>query len=132
MEIVTGKAPPPPRRGGSGAWALALAVVALLLLGLWLRGLPGSSPGRWRATTSAASAAAPCPPASGAPTRPRSATGWSRAAHPFLPLPAQAHMVELVGARYCPLVDRVAAHVYYDGEQGTVSVFLLSGPGPHR
>ena len=33
-----------------------------------------------------------------------------------------------MGARYCPLVDRVAAHVYYGGEgEGIVSVFLLSG-----
>ena len=34
-----------------------------------------------------------------------------------------------MGARYCPLSDRVAAHVYYGGDgSGIVSVFVLSGP----
>jgi hypothetical protein len=43
-------------------------------------------------------------------------------------LPPAAGTVELVGARYCALEDRIAAHVYYAGEGGTVSVYLLSGP----
>jgi hypothetical protein len=47
---------------------------------------------------------------------------------PAPPLPSHAHAAELVGARYCPLEDRVAAHVYYGGDEGTVSVYLLPGP----
>jgi hypothetical protein len=43
-------------------------------------------------------------------------------------LPSEAGTAELVGARYCALEDRVAAHVYYAGEGGTVSVYVLSGP----
>ena len=46
---------------------------------------------------------------------------------PTPPLPAHAGNVELVGARYCPLADRVAAHVYYGGDGSLVSVFVLSG-----
>jgi hypothetical protein len=40
--------------------------------------------------------------------------------------------VVLVGVRYCPLMDRIAAHLYYGGEQSYVSVFLLSGPAHIR
>ena len=48
---------------------------------------------------------------------------------PAPPLPKEAGQAPLVGARYCPLADRVAAHVYYGGDgEGIVSVFLLSGP----
>jgi hypothetical protein len=34
----------------------------------------------------------------------------------------------LVGARYCALFDRVAAHVVYEGERSDVSLFVVSGP----
>ncbi len=71
----------------------------------------------------------PRPPASGAPTRPRSRTGWSRAALPRRPSPRKRARPRWLGVRYCPLSDRVAAHVYYGGHgSGIVSVFLLSGP----
>ena len=43
-------------------------------------------------------------------------------------LPSEAGTAEIVGARYCPLEDRVAAHVYYAGQGGMVSVYVLSGP----
>jgi hypothetical protein len=44
------------------------------------------------------------------------------------PLPAGRPALPLVGARYCPLLDRVAAHVYYAGEERQLSLFVLSGP----
>jgi len=46
---------------------------------------------------------------------------------PVPPLPRRAGSVEVVGVRYCPLADRIAAHVYYGGEGSLVSVFVLSG-----
>jgi hypothetical protein len=47
---------------------------------------------------------------------------------PVQPLPARAGRTEPVGVRYCPLADRVAAHVYYGGKGSVVSVLVLSGP----
>ena len=47
---------------------------------------------------------------------------------PVQPFPQRAGDVELVGVRYCPLLDRVAAHVYYGGQQSYVSVYVFSGP----
>lgn len=44
------------------------------------------------------------------------------------PLPAGRSGLSLVGARYCPLLDRVAAHVYYANEDHHLSVFVISGP----
>jgi hypothetical protein len=47
---------------------------------------------------------------------------------PVPPLPERRGELELVGARYCALFDRIAAHVYYAGEGRRVSAFVLSGP----
>jgi anti-sigma factor RsiW len=44
------------------------------------------------------------------------------------PLPEGRRGLVLVGARYCPLVDRLAAHVYYAEEDRHLSVFVLAGP----
>lgn len=44
------------------------------------------------------------------------------------PIPASVGELSLVGARYCPLLDRQAAHLYYAGEERNLSVFLVSGP----
>jgi anti-sigma factor RsiW len=44
------------------------------------------------------------------------------------PLPAGRRDLTLVGARYCPLVDRLAAHVYYANDDRHLSVFVLAGP----
>ncbi len=33
-----------------------------------------------------------------------------------------------MGARYCSLVDRVAAHVLYEGDRTSVSLFVITGP----
>jgi anti-sigma factor RsiW len=48
------------------------------------------------------------------------------------PIPAGVGELGLVGARYCPLLDRVAAHLYYAGEERTLSLFVLSGPARFR
>jgi hypothetical protein len=44
------------------------------------------------------------------------------------PLPAGRPALPLVGARYCALLDRMAAHVYYEGEERQLSLFVLPGP----
>ena len=43
-------------------------------------------------------------------------------------VPESAGATELVGARYCPLVDRTVAHLYYSGEDLNLSLFVLPGP----
>jgi hypothetical protein len=127
IEVVTGDAPRPPRHG-RGAGALAFATAALLLLGLWLRGLP------WFVAWEVARDHQLCFGRRHLPARvwssdPTEIRDWLESrGTPVPPLPAEARGVRLVGARYCPLADRIAAHVYYDGGAGTVSVFLLSGP----
>jgi hypothetical protein len=47
---------------------------------------------------------------------------------PIPPLPPRVGQAGLVGARYCALFDRVAAHVVYEGERSDVSLFVISGP----
>jgi hypothetical protein len=47
---------------------------------------------------------------------------------PVQPLPDGGGGVELVGVRYCPLADRVVAHVFYGGRGSLVSVLVMSGP----
>jgi anti-sigma factor RsiW len=42
-------------------------------------------------------------------------------------VPESAGSTELVGARYCPLVDRTVAHLYYSGEDLNLSLFVLPG-----
>ena len=44
-------------------------------------------------------------------------------------LPKGAASLSLVGARYCPLGDRSAAHVYYSSRKGgRLSLFVVPGP----
>lgn len=47
---------------------------------------------------------------------------------PVAPLPEEAGTVRIVGVRYCPLMDRIAGHVFYGGAGSLVSVFVLAGP----
>ena len=128
IDIVSGEAPPPPRRGGARR-ALALLAGALFLFGLWARGLPAFV--AWEV----AGDHQRCFGRRHLPARvwssdPVEVQGWLESrGTPTPPLPKDAGQAPLVGARYCPLADRVAAHVYYGGDgEGLVSVFVLSGP----
>ncbi len=125
--IVTGEEPP--RRGGAARRALALLAGTLFLFGLWARGLPAFV--AWEV----AGDHQRCFGRRHLPARvwssePAEVQDWLEArGTPAPPLPEEAGAAPLVGARYCPLADRVAAHVYYGGDgSGIVSVFLLSGP----
>jgi anti-sigma factor RsiW len=42
-------------------------------------------------------------------------------------VPAEAAGLELVGARYCPLVDRKVGHLYYAGRGRHVSIYAVPG-----
>ena len=54
---------------------------------------------------------------------------WYRQHGAELPvLPSSAAGVELVGGRFCPLLDRKVAHLYYAGEKRHLSVFVVPGP----
>lgn len=128
IEVVSGEAAPPGRRRGAlRGLAVAGAVVACALL--WARGLPSFV--AWEVARDHQR----CFGRRHLPARVRSSDpaevrDWLEARGTPTPLlPPYAHAAEIVGARYCALEDRVAAHVYYGGDgQGLVSVFLLSGP----
>jgi anti-sigma factor RsiW len=130
IDIVTHEAPAPsrPRRRGT-LRAFALVAAVLFFAGLWARGLPAFV--AWEV----ASDHQRCfgrrhLPARVWSTDPAEVQEWLESrGTPTPPLPREAGQGALVGARYCPLSDRVAAHVYYGGDgAGLVSVFVLSGP----
>lgn len=129
VDVATdGPALPP----GPGRWAVRVATVAgmaLLAAGLWARGLPSFV--AWEVARDHQR----CLGRRHLPARvwsedPADVRGWLEARGTPVPLlPTHAHASELLGARYCPLVDRVAAHVYYgDAGESAVSVFVLPGP----
>lgn len=55
-------------------------------------------------------------------------TAWFEAQGTELPhLPASAGGLDLVGGRYCRLLDRTAVHVYYGGGEEELSLFVIPG-----
>lgn len=127
IDIVAEDAPPP--RGREGTRAVVVAAAALVLLGLWLRGLPAFV--AWEvARDHQRCFGRRLLPARVFSSDPAEVRDWLESKGTRTPLlPSHANEAELVGARYCPLADRVAAHVYYGGGgEGLVSVFVLSGP----
>ena len=55
-------------------------------------------------------------------------TAWFEAQGTELPLvPASAGGLDLVGGRYCRLLDRSVAHVYYGGGDEQLSLFVIPG-----
>jgi hypothetical protein len=127
VEVVAPVEPLRPRRSRSRG-VFALVGAALVLLGLWARGRPSFV--AWEVAHDHQR----CFGRRHLPARmwsadPSEVRAWLEArGTPAPPLPSHAHAAELVGARYCPLEDRVAAHVYYGGDEATVSVYLLPGP----
>ena len=111
-----------------GTVLLLVLGVGLLALGLWVRGLPAFV--AWQAARDHAHGLGGRPTSRVWSSEPAVVTAWlERHGTPVPPLPDHAGSAGLVGAHYCSLVDRVAAHVVYQGEEGaSVSIFVLHGP----
>ncbi len=127
VEVLdAGDAPGPRRRSLSVPAAVVL--VATLVTALWARGLPAFvaweavhdhercfSRTRLRARVWSSD--------------PAEVRAWLESrGTPVQPLPGHRGDVEIVGARYCALSDRIAAHIFYGGQGSLVSVLILSGP----
>jgi len=114
------------RRPSRARWLLPLA--AVLLLVAWLRGVPGF------VALEVARDHAKCfsmvtLPANVWSDDPAEVTAWfEKQGTTMPPLPRGASSLSLVGARYCPLGDRSAAHVYYAGRRARLSLFILPSP----
>jgi hypothetical protein len=55
-------------------------------------------------------------------------TAWFEAQGTELPLvPSSAGGLDLVGGRYCRLLDRTVAHVYYGGGDNQLSLYVIPG-----
>jgi hypothetical protein len=132
VDLVSGDSPPRSRRRGL-LRASVLVAAALVVVGPWVRGLPSFV--AWEVARDHQR----CFGRRQLPARvwssdPAEVRDWLESRGTPTPfLPSHANDAELVGARYCPLADRVAAHIYYGGGgEGLVSVFLLSGPARVR
>jgi len=127
IDVVGDEASLPPRRA-KPVHVLAVVGLALGALALWARGLPAFV--AWEVAADHQR----CFGRRQLPARiwssdPAEVRDWMESRGTPTPLlPSEAGTAEIVGARYCALEDRVAAHVYYAGEGGMVSVYVLSGP----
>ena len=120
------------RRARAGGLVLLSFALGLLASGLWLRGLPGFV--AWQLARDHSHGLADRPGSRVWSSEPAVVSAWLEGhGTPVPPLPAHVGTASLVGARYCSLVDRVVAHVVYQGEETSVSIFVLHGPlrAPH-
>jgi anti-sigma factor RsiW len=108
---------------------LLLPLAAVLLLAIWARGLPGF------VAFEVARDHAKCFSQAELPAKmwsddPQEVAAWFEKQGTTMPLlPVGAAHASLIGARYCPLGDRFAPHVYYGGPRRIrVSIFVLPGP----
>ena len=122
---VTRRTLPPARRSGRGA--LALLALAFVAIGLWFQGRPEFV--SWQLARDHRRGLAERPGDRVWSSEPGVVGAWlERHGTPVPPLPGRAGSAALVGARYCGLVDRVAAHVLYEGPGSNVSIFVVTGP----
>ncbi len=118
-----------PRRG---FWALPFAASLVALLALWAR---GAAP---FVAYELARDHAHCFDRAALPAKVWSddaavVVAWFEGQGTSLPLiPENVAGLGLVGARYCPLLDRFAAHLYYTGGDRHASIFVLKGPARFR
>jgi len=114
-------------RGRRLAWLLPFAAV-LALLAVWARGAAPFV--AWELARDHVHCFGQARlPAKVWSSDPLEIAAWFEKQGTRIPLvPAGVGDLVLVGARYCPLVDRIVAHLYYAGEERRLSVFVLSGP----
>ncbi len=124
VEIVS-RPLPPARRSGHGLVWLLLA--SFVVIGLWFQGRPEFV--AWQLARDHHRGLAARPGQRVWSSEPEVVSGWlERHGTSLPPLPDHAGSAALVGARYCSLVDRVAAHVLYEGDRTSVSLFVITGP----
>ncbi len=122
----------PEARRASRAWPLLLLALALGVLGAaaWARGFPAFV--AWQLARIHPHGQGGRSGSRVWSSEPAVVARWlEHHGTPVPPLPARAGSAGLVGAHYCALLDRVAAHVVYQGDDGTpasVSIFVLHGP----
>jgi hypothetical protein len=129
VELASPEPPAAPRRRGGGRRVLWVLAIALGLVALWVRGLPRFV--AWEvAGDHERCFSRRLVPARLWSSDPGEVRDWLESRGTPTPfLPGRPNDADLVGVRYCPLADRVAAHVYYGGSGSRpLSVFLLSGP----
>jgi len=109
------------------AWLLPLAA-SLVLLALWGRG--AASFVAWELSRDHTKCFGMAKlPATVWSSDPVEVTAWFEEQGTRLPpVPPAAGDMGLVGARYCHLLDRYAAHLFYASEERRFSVFVISGP----
>ncbi len=116
-----------PRTRRSAGWLLLLMAAAFLVTGLWFQGRPEFV--AWQLARDHKRGLSERPGSRVWSSEPAVVEQWLEdRGTPIPPLPTRLGEAALVGARYCALVDRVAAHVVYEGERSDVSVFVVSGP----
>lgn len=126
VEVARG-ALPPARRAGCGTLFVSSLALALVGIGLVTQGRPGFV--AWQLARDHKRGLAERPGERVWSSEPRVVGEWlERHGTELPPLPARAGSASLVGARYCALVDRVAAHVLYEAEETSVSIFVVTGP----
>jgi hypothetical protein len=124
VDVVSRPLPPLRRSGRGSLWLLFLAFVAI---GLWFQGRPEFV--AWQLVRDHHRGLAERPGDRVWSSEPGVVASWlERHGTPVPPLPAHAGSAALVGARYCSLVDRVTAHVLYEGDGTSVSLFVITGP----
>jgi hypothetical protein len=110
-----------------GTILLLVFGLGLVGFGLWVQGLPGFV--AWQAARDHSHGLGGRPTSRVWSSEPAVVTAWlEQHGTPVPPLPGRAGSAGLVGAHYCSFVDRVAAHVVYQGEEASVSIFVLHGP----
>jgi len=127
MTIDVGGRPLATRKSRAGSILLLALGLGMLGFGLWVRGLPGFV--AWQTVRDHSHGLGGRPTSRVWSSEPAVVTSWlEHHGTPVPPLPDHAGSAGLVGAHYCSLVDRVAAHVVYQGEDASVSIFVLHGP----
>jgi anti-sigma factor RsiW len=116
---------PRPRR----AWRVLLPLAAALVLALfWVRGMPGlvARELAWDHGHCFGKAQLPAKVWSGDPAV---IEGWFTEQGTRMPrVPESAGGLTLVGARYCQLMDRRVAHLYYADDEHRLSLHVVPGP----
>jgi len=115
-------------RSAGSLWRLLVPLAAAAALAVWGSGAPFFV--AWELARDHASCFAmeklPAEVWSGEPSE---VAAWFDRHGTRIPvLPPRAAGLELVGARYCSVGDRTAGHVYYEGEDRRLSVFVVPGP----